>query len=459
MSNNYDIKVHAARYSKDAGPDDNPLVEALPEQLFGDNLQMALRRTEVLPENWRSLSVGRRIRACERLRFLYLPFDYSVTIYNLVYRGLRTAYEGKNDETLMNRQLNAIGKAIHRKDYDSLPDFIHQAESFAVLGSPGMGKTETVNRILSMFPRIIAHTEYCGQPYEKIQIPYLRVQCPPNDSIKGLCIQILSDIDSLLGTDHATEEERKLSRIDDLVCKIAALCLKFNIGLILIDEIQNVLKMRTKDKDSNSMLIKFLVELNNKTGICVFCIGTTQVEQYFTREKHLERRTRGPRIMPLEYDGSYRAVLSLIWNQMPLLERPELTQEMSGLIYKISKGVLSNITSLLISTCEYALSHGKESIDMEMVKTVAKIESYSSVSSTNGVNSPEAMYSAPKLPKEKKVKKRPPKEAQELEKTKRGRPTLDREPEDILTVYAQCHKNGMSVAKCLLMMDVAVRLE
>lgn len=57
------------------------------------------------------------------------------------------------------------------------------------------------------------------------------------------------------------------------------------------------------------MLIKFLVELNNKTGICVFCIGTTQVEQYFTREKHLERRTRGPRIMPLEYDGSYRAVL------------------------------------------------------------------------------------------------------------------------------------------------------
>lgn len=163
--------------------------------------------------------------------------------------------------------------------------------------------------------------------------------------------------------------------------------------------------------------------------------------------------------MPLEYDGSYRAVLSLIWNQMPLLERPELTQEMSGLIYKISKGVLSNITSLLISTCEYALSHGKESIDMEMVKTVAKIESYSSVSSTNGVNSPEAMYSAPKLPKEKKVKKKPPKEAQELEKTKRGRPTLDREPEDILTVYAQCHKNGMSVAKCLLMMDVAVRLE
>lgn len=214
-----EIEKYKAVYQEGSTPKDNPFIQALPKQLTGKELIAYLGQEQILPEQWNELSPTKRMELVEKLHFLYIPMDYSISTYNLIYRSLRTAYEGKKMADI-NQQMEAIGIAIQKKDFTIMPDCEHQADSFSLLGAPGMGKTETINRVLRNIPKVIVHESYFDKKLNQIQIPYIRIQCPSNKSPKAACIQILHELDSILGTDYTDGKRLRSVNIDIVMHEI-----------------------------------------------------------------------------------------------------------------------------------------------------------------------------------------------------------------------------------------------
>ena len=148
------LDKYKAVYRTDATPEGNPLIEALPKQVSLKELNQELIELDVLPKNFRSLPVARRVELAERIRSVYVPLDFCATVYTLLYRGLRSAYVGRTKLSIA-KQLSAIGTAIEYRKYDLIPEAEHQADSFSLLGFSGMGKTYTLNKILAMIPQVI----------------------------------------------------------------------------------------------------------------------------------------------------------------------------------------------------------------------------------------------------------------------------------------------------------------
>ena len=212
------------------------------------------------------------------------------------------------------------------------PDSPIQAECFSVIGEPGMGKTTTIKKILELFPPAIFHSEYRGKRFEKIQIPYIFVQCPMNSSVKAVCYQILDSIDRIVGTEYAKDAIDTKKNLDVVVTNIAQQCLRFCVGAIIIDEVQNVLRTNVKEPNAGNMMIRFLVGLANKTGACLVCVGTSALAHFFNSEPHLARRTRGPRIPYLNEGPTFKWILERMWENLPLLSPKPLSPEIEQIV-------------------------------------------------------------------------------------------------------------------------------
>lgn len=425
----------------------NPLLDALPGRLTLSELYEKVSYIPTLPDNYKTMPPNDRYLLAEKLTMMYMPLDYTAIIYNLIYSGIRSAYQGKNPKGIIKRT-NECGQCIFYKTPNRLSDSITQAECFSVLGESGMGKTQTITRILKLFPQVIHHTEYDGQPFEHDQIVYIKIESPANNSPRGACLQILAAVDELLGTDLCLEERKKSSNVDMLITRIAQTCIRYSIGCIVIDEIQNILSTRSNYiQTTGGRMVNFLVELANKTGVCLAFIGTPIVSKVFDSEPHLLRRTRGPRIPALEKSTAFEKLLEIMWNNIPVLNPVPLDAGTIDLVYKITGGVIAKMQKEILLSTQNAIYFEKETVTRELLKKIAKQYNIIPGKSTLETAAPEVLT----------VKAAKEKNEAPLDSKGKGRPKLSWDDDDILQIFAECQEKGWSVAKALIQHGLAER--
>lgn len=437
------LSIHATYPAKTTG---NPLLDALPTQLSLSELHNHLTYIPKLQPNYTKLPSQARFKMAEDIKKLYVPLEFAAYIYNSLYSGIRSTYQGKTIKSVVQR-LNQTGKLIANKMPDKLEDSITQAECFSIIGESGMGKTATVTKVLDLFPQVIYHTEYEGKPFQHEQIVYIKIESPANNSLRGVCLQVLAAIDEILGTDYCGEERRKSTNVDMQITKISQLCTKFSIGCIVIDEIQNVLTASDKMiRVTGNKMVNFLVELANKTGVCLVFVGTPQIVPLFDSEPHLARRTRGPRIPKLEPGDTFNAILSYMWDAAPVLLPIPISSKIQDTVYRLSGGVIAKMQSLILLSAQHAIYFGEESITNDLLVKVAKQYNIAPGKSMFQAPSPELLKlpstSIKAAPKNGKCK---------------GRPKAQRDDNDILIIFSECQKHGWSVTKAMIQRGLAER--
>lgn len=353
----------SAEYKEESG---NPYMEALPEQLSREAFNEMIRSDLPGSYGMEKLSPQERRAKTMDLDKWFQPMDYMYVVYDMLYRAMTATYQSKTIVESV-RQLNAIYMDFRTGRERSLP-YATQVYSGAVLGVPGIGKTSTIRRCLSLMPQVILHTRYQGKEFYTKQINYLVVECPSDCSIKTMVFNTLAAIDRALGSDYFTQiaKSRNLAA-SALSAKLKIICMNHHVGVIVIDEIQNAVRTAAKTNQTKP-LIKFLVELTNETATSLLFCGTLDAEELFVQKEHLKRRTRGLRLLPLKYDVSYRKFITELWNYQVTLKESELTEKLMKQIYDLTAGIPACIVRVVQEAQIQAILTGAEKVTYEQMK-------------------------------------------------------------------------------------------
>ena len=115
------------------------------------------------------------------------------------------------------------------------------ADSFTVIGTSGIGKSTAINKAIGLITQDKIINISC--PHTRI-IPCIVVQCPFDASVKGLLYEILRKIDEALGSDYYNKALKIRASTDMLIGSVSQAAIN-HIGLLVVDEIQNVVNNKT----------------------------------------------------------------------------------------------------------------------------------------------------------------------------------------------------------------------
>ena len=270
---------------------------------------------------------------------------------------------------------------------NALAASIGGGNSFSVIGVSGLGKSTALQRVLSLYPQVIEHTVYHGQKFYCHQIPYLVVQTPHDASIKALILDIYLQIDSLIGTCYQKDALSRRLSIDVLVSQLNQIVRVNHIGLLVIDELQNITYHKS---DGGIRFLNFLVHLINGAGVSVCMVGTPRVLQVLQQEFRAARRTTGLVYDRLPNDKEFSLLLHGLWYYQYTQYVTDLTPELTNWLYRKTQGIPDILSKLLYNAQKQAILDGREKLDLEVfesafIKNLGMVSEYISELSTKPV--------------------------------------------------------------------------
>ncbi|HYE10178.1 MAG TPA: ATP-binding protein [Patescibacteria group bacterium] len=367
-----------ANYSNQIVEDyiDNPLIEALPPIFLRNQVEELLHMYPKYNEKECELDAPYRYHCIQRLFKYFQPLSKHFDIEQRVSRIIRQGYISRNP--LMPEHasdMQKIYQMIKENDYSFDNSILSRttASGFTIIGISGMGKTTSIDRVLSLYPQIVVHSEYNGQPLNQYQLVWLKLDCPYDGSVKGLCTSFFLEFDRLFGdnTYKKFAGGRNIS-VNTMMPRMAQLARNFNLGVLVIDEIQHL--SLAKSGGSEKML-NFFVNLVNTIGVPVILIGTTHALSVLQSEFRQARRGSGQGDLVWERmknDIQWELLIRGLWRYQWTKEYTPLTNELKDALYEESQGIVDIAIKLFAMAQMKAIATGKEIITPGLIKHVAK---------------------------------------------------------------------------------------
>jgi hypothetical protein len=178
-----------------------------------------------------------------------------------------------------------------------------------------------------------------------------------------------------------------------LIGNVAQISLN-HIGLLVVDEIQNVVNNR-----NGKTLVAMLTQLINSSGISICMVGTPECAQFFEQAMQLARRALGLYYGAVEYDQFFYDFCATLFRYQYVKNKTELSDAIAQWLYDHSGGIISIVVSLLHDAQEIAILTGTETLDFDTLN-----EAYQ-----KRLSMLHAYISPPKpIPKKKKAELPPP---------------------------------------------------
>lgn len=371
----YAVKAH---YSNQVVEDymGNPLIEALPPIFLRDQVEELLYIYPKYSEKECELDAPYRYHCIQRLFKYFQPLAKHFDIEQRISRVIRQGYLSRNPLMLEHAaDMQKIYQMIKDNNYSFDNSILSKttASGFTIIGISGMGKTTAIDRVLSLYPQIIVHSEYHGLDLNQYQLSWLKLDCPYDGSVRGLCTSFFLEFDRLFGdnTYKKFAAGRNIS-VNTMMPRMAQLARNFNLGLLVIDEIQHL--SLAKSGGSEKML-NFFVNLVNTIGVPVVLIGTTHAMSILQSEFRQARRGSGQGDLVWErmkYDIQWELLIRGLWKYQWTKIHTPLTPELKDTLYQESQGIVDIAVKLFAMTQMKAIATGKEVITPSLIKHVAK---------------------------------------------------------------------------------------
>lgn len=329
----------------------NDIRKIMPEMKSGTALIEAMQEYPAYDRNIRGKSSTERLMALSDIYDVYVPSRMSVEIYHKLYLGLLRSLQKKGTLQAVCQQ-NENAKGVRSEKYCGI---IGGSDSFTIIGVSGIGKSSAVFRSIALIrQKEILEME---EPYCRI-VPCVVVQCPFDSSVKGLLLEILRKVDEILDSKYYMNAVRARATTDMLIGSVSQVALN-HIGLLVVDEIQNVVNSR-----NGKALVGMLTQLINNSGISICMVGTPESIPFFEQAMQLARRSLGVQYGTMEFGAEFCGICRLLFEYQYTRQRMELTDAVIEWLYEHSGGNISILIALVHDAQEISILSGKDVLDM-----------------------------------------------------------------------------------------------
>ncbi|MBN3950469.1 MAG: ATP-binding protein [Nostoc sp. NMS7] len=350
----------------------NPLIEALPKILTKLEAAKSLAKFPHYSEDMRNQPTHLRFHYIQDTLEFFTPLGIHIDLEQRISRIIRLGYQARNpispgfwQNTKRSLDLIDPNGFLPRSSRST-------AKSMTIIGLSGIGKSTGVEEILLLYPQIINHSRYLNKNLTLRQIAWLKLDCPHDGSIRGLCINFFRAVDYLLGTEYYRNYAKGRQTVDDMIPNMARVASIQSLGMLVIDEIQNL--SSAKSGGSEKML-NFFVQLINTIGLPVILVGTYKAWSVLSSEFRQIRRGTGQGDFvwdTMKEDETWQTFVKSLWRYQYVQIASPLTPELSHTLYYECQGITDFAAKLYMLAQVRAVSSGQERITASIIKSVAK---------------------------------------------------------------------------------------
>ncbi|MGO4350131.1 ATP-binding protein [Paenibacillus sp. MCAF9] len=363
-----------------AGYKDNPFIEALPPIFEDKQVISSIAKYPEYNGEQRNLRKQIRLHLVQQISDYVEPLPVHLLVEQRLSRLIRHGYKARNPFSPESvRQFHIGFKDILDSGVDvngmNLAGIRSTAAGFAILGVSGQGKTTAIESSLLLYPQVIHHGTYKDQPFIRKQLVWLKLNCPFDGSLKGLCFNFLQAMDSHLETNYFRKFATKRSSVDILIPIMAHLATLHGLGVLVIDEIQNLSFMKSGGAEK---MLNYFTQLINTIGVPVILIGTFKAMRLLSGSFSQARRStgQGDLIMDRLTEGEeWGYFLEGLWKYQWTAKYSPLTEPIKKAMYELSQGIVDIAVKLYMLAQWEAMEADEskdEKITVALLKSVAK---------------------------------------------------------------------------------------
>ncbi|MGI8386588.1 ATP-binding protein [Robertmurraya sp. P23] len=373
-----------ATYSEQFVPEykGNPFIEAIPNKIGIDKFLDKMISDPKFESGFLKLGIEERLELVRQIKpSFWLPIPSHYEKYRGLHNMIKIGYQSRNPIlTMYNRQFSIGWDQIFDSGLDengaNIAGNVQTAQSLAEIGISGMGKSKIYERLLkNLFPQVVHHTQYKEKKLLLTQVVWLKIECPSGKSVGALCRNFYDEVDKVLGSNYYEKYGEKAGTIDRLAKRMVKVAAQINLGVLIIDEIQNVHKAHSGGDQS---MINFITELVNTIGIPVIIIGTFKAMYLF--KNSLANTRRG---VPDEYSENivgfmledsweWNQIIESLWDLQYTKKNTPLTDELKKAMYYHTMGIPDIAVKLFMHIQSKAiLNGGDETITVSLINEVA----------------------------------------------------------------------------------------
>jgi hypothetical protein len=351
---------------------ENLLIQALPPTFDdGEFIDLVSASPEYSDDEF-YLNKSERFHCVARLSGYFDPQGKTIELNNIISILIKRGYLARNPLkptfALRSRQ---IYEAIENSGGRKLEGYVNQptsASGMTLIGPSGMGKSTNLDKILSLYEQVIFHPNL-----NAYQIVWLKIDCPHAGSLKGLCTDIFLGIDRLLGTNYHAKFSSRNNTEDLMLAQVAQLANSHYLGLLVIDEMQNLVNAR-RGKDD---LLNFLVKMDNIIGVPVIKVGTNEALPILQGNFRNARRGTGEGSVIWDRmqkdDDEWKLFAENLWEYQWTKKKVELSTALEEAFYDETQGIIDIAIKLFrMVQCRCIALEGDETITVDLIRQVAK---------------------------------------------------------------------------------------
>lgn len=353
----------------------NPLAEAInPPPTNNDEAIQRLIKKPDFKETDLELPQYYRVLCPPRLLNFMFPNKQHINLMNKLYGQILNGYRRPNPRTALGQQfLHNAGNFRNHSQNGQVPQPKPATVSF-LTGLSGMGKSTIIRAIMeSLGKQVIRHSQYKNEPFTEAQILYMKNNVPDQCSVKNVCKNFGSLADTLIGDEiYLPLFSSKNYNRRDFVAALRTIIVNHHVGVLIIDEFQNISLAKSGGKEE---LLALILNFREELGVPIILVGTYKAANLLKDDLSLIRRAIEDGFYELKRptdpgDEDWISLCEVIWNYQWIHKPCPFSEEMVELMYDYSQGITAIMIDLFIAAQIYAIETGTETITPKSLQEV-----------------------------------------------------------------------------------------
>jgi hypothetical protein len=353
----------------------NPCIESLPRILTKSETISLLENYPEYKKEYRSWPSELRLHLIQTITDVFVVLAHHWDLEQRISRMIRSGYKRRNP--LARRYYPELLAKLEDTQFSSeaaLAAFQISPVTlgFTLVGISGIGKTTALNAVLALYPRVIIHNNYLGEDFHLVQLPWIKLDCPHDGGLRGLCFSFFTTIDGLLNTNYYQRYTRNgRASKDEMLPHMARLAALHSVGGLFIDEIQILVEVR----NNASHMLNFLVQLYNTVGVPIVLVGTFKAVPLLSEGLRPARRGTGQgdfvwdRMQP---GPAWDEFVASLWSYQYTAKECPLNRRLSQVLYEETQGVTDFAVKLYMLAQARAITNGTETITVGLIRATAR---------------------------------------------------------------------------------------